>query len=549
MSLQKRQSKDSIQAAVFGALLSASIVIGYGLEKENHIDLTNAYGYILFAVLNVLIMFLVKKSWSLADDKLKKVPQKNIDDFDFYRKDEFIKCYLGMALCNFIVLLGVYPGFFVYDAQTEVTEVLTRSFNTHHPLLHVLLLGGSLAFFNKVMGSYNAGIFAYTLVQMLVMTAIFTYALSFMKKHGAGKKLRTITFLFFSLFPTIVMYTLCSSKDGLFSAFLFLTVLLFIRYMEERKTSKEAKYGKMVCASAALMMLFRHNGLYAWIVFAIVYYVIYILTKKGSERKRGLLKVLIIPVIVYFLISNVLSAALSAESGEHQEMLTVPIQQLGRLYSYEKDSFTAKEKAVLNKYISDEGLSHYTERLSDILKLYFDNEAYEQDKTSFWKLWLNKALSHPVSYLNSWFLTSYGYWYPGAVINVYKGNTVFTFTYEDSSYFGYEVEQPGERHSLIPVIDDIYRKLSIEKFQQNIPVVSLLFAPGAYFWACIYLVITASRRDKDLYLLPFLLVFMVWLTVLLGPTYLVRYVVYLWYIIPVLILFAFNNVSAVSEET
>ena len=143
--------------------------------------------------------------------------------------------------------------------------------------------------------------------------------------------------------------------------------------------------------------------------------------------------------------------------------------------------------------------------------------------------------------MNSWFLTSYGYWYPGAVINVYKGNTVFTFTYDESSYFGYEVEEPGSRQSLIPVIDDFYRKLSIEKFQQNIPVISLFFAPAAYFFALIYMGILSVKRGRGAYIAPFLLVFMVWLTVLLGPTYLVRYVVYLWYMIPVFIMFAFGK--------
>lgn len=41
-----------------------------------------------------------------------------------------------------------------------------------------------------------------------------------------------------------------------------------------------------------------------------------------------------------------------------------------------------------------------------------------------------------------------------------RGNTVFTFTYKDNSYFGYEVEQPGVRESKIPWLDEVYRKLS-----------------------------------------------------------------------------------------
>lgn len=40
------------------------------------------------------------------------------------------------------VLLAYYPGIFAYDASNQVTQVLTGSYSTHHPLLHTLLLGG-----------------------------------------------------------------------------------------------------------------------------------------------------------------------------------------------------------------------------------------------------------------------------------------------------------------------------------------------------------------------------------------------------------------------
>ena len=65
-------------------------------------------------------------------------------------------------LCYIPVFLAVYPGFFVYDAQDEYLQVVTRSFSTHHPLLHVLLLGGIIQLVYKLTGSYNLGIACYT---------------------------------------------------------------------------------------------------------------------------------------------------------------------------------------------------------------------------------------------------------------------------------------------------------------------------------------------------------------------------------------------------
>ncbi len=75
-------------------------------------------------------------------------------------------------------------------------------------------------------------------------------------------------------------------------------------------------------------------------------------------------------------------------------------------------------------------------------------------------------------------MTSYGFWYPDTVIDVYRGNTVFTYTYEDSSYFGYEVEEPGVRTSFLPVLNELYRRMSLTVFQQKVPFVSMLFFTG-----------------------------------------------------------------------
>ena len=510
-------------------MLSASVVVGYQLEKNDYIDLSKVKAWGLFIILSAGFAVLAGAVREYLPFETIKGLQRG------YTRREYFFTWMLLIIPNLVVLLGVYPGFFVYDAQTEVTEVLTRSFTTHHPLLHVLMLGGIVAMVHKYSGSYNLGIFMYTLLQLLIMTWIFTYILNYLKKHGAGKWFRRLTGLFFAVFPTVVMYTLCSSKDGLFAAFLVLTIILCLEWDECRVPLLRKKKRNQIILSAVLMMLFRHNGFYAYLVFAVFLLIAGIRSKEAVSVKRERMSFLWIPLVLYLIISSAMSHFLAASQGEHQEMLTVPLQQLARVYTYDRQSLPAEDIELLENYLSKEGLSHYTPRLSDILKSYFDNAGYEKDKKAFWQLWARTGLSHPVSYLNAWFLTSYGYWYPGAVINVYKGNTVFTFTYEDSSYFGYEVELPGERHSFIPFIDKIYRKLSIEKFQQNIPVISLLFAPAFYFWlSALFLFIAWERSALAVY--PFLLLFLVWLTILLGPTYLVRYCVYLWYIVPVLLL-------------
>ena len=84
----------------------------------------------------------------------------------------FFLTAVAIFLCYVPVFLAVYPGFFVYDAQDELMQVITRNFSTHHPLLHVLLLGGIIPLVYKITGSYNLGIACYTLFQMAVLSCI-----------------------------------------------------------------------------------------------------------------------------------------------------------------------------------------------------------------------------------------------------------------------------------------------------------------------------------------------------------------------------------------
>ncbi|MBQ7430614.1 DUF6020 family protein [Butyrivibrio sp.] len=526
-----KKEKLMIVPFLYGAFLSLAITWGYQLEKYDHLELMSIRYLIIWLALSLAIGILVSLSYKLLDNKKAQKSLHTRQHWSYSDTIFFKRIWLILILCQIPVLLAVFPGFFCYDAQDEVNEVLTRTFTTHHPLLHVLLLGGAVAFGHKLTGSYNAGIALYIVFQMIVIDAILAGLLTYLRRKEVKKLVLILFTLFFGFFPTVVMYVLCSCKDGLFSAFLVLTIAFLFQLQDDLEAFTTSRRKKVFFVlSAALMMLFRHNGFYAYLVMIPFMLILY---KKAFKK---VVVMFIAPVILYLALSAAMSTVLQADSSENQEMLTVPIQQIARAYTYNRDDFTEDDIDALLQYLSEDALSLYTPRVSDLLKSQFDNEAYASDSAGFWKLWFKYFKKYPVTYLNAWFMTSYGMWYPGAVINVYQGNTMFTFTYTDSSYFAYEVELPGERHSFIPVIDAFYRKLSIERFQQNTPVVSLLFSPAFYFWLYMYVACYYARNRKLKACRPLMLMLLVWLTVLLGPTYLVRYAVYLWFGLPLLLM-------------
>lgn len=550
MGKGEKQFRSRLIAGGFSLLFSAAIVSGARLDRVENVDVRDVTLWLQLVALGIIFTGMVRLLWLLSDS-LGKRERKGSRRY-FKRITDVIKgadgyvdvlSFLFLILCWMPVFLAVYPGFFVYDAQDEYIQVATRVFSTHHPLVHVLLLGGAICGVHKLTGSYNLGIACYTVFQMTVAAGVFAFLFSYLRKKKVSRVIRLTGIVWLGLFPTVVMFTLCSAKDALFT----LALLLLLICLSEMGTGKEffeKKGWQILFVLAGMgMMLLRNNGFYAFLVMIPL---LLILQKKMRGR---LLFLAVCAVAGCLLINGGLKAALHADDSEYQELLTVPIQQLARTYKYAPEAFSGEDLEILYEVLDEEALSLYTPRLSDPVKYRFDNEAFARDKGRYVKLWLRVGMKKPLVYLNAWWMTSYGFWYPDTVINVYGGNTVFTFTYKDNSYFGYEVEQPGVRESKIPWLDEVYRKLSLEVWKEKVPVISWLFSPGAMFWLYAFLFswLLNNRRYELLY--PFLPIFLIWLTVLLGPTYLPRYVLFFWYCLPLFLAIAEMGLDAKNIDT
>lgn len=519
-------------AAVLSLLFTMAMLFGVRLDSVGNVDFKDVRLWISLPVLTCLFMILVRKFWNflggLEEKKRNFAEYIRIPDTpSAAARHADVLTFFFLLLCWLPVLLAVYPGFFVYDAQEEWVQVASRTFNTHHPLVHVLMLGGIICAVHKYTDSYNLGIACYMIVQMVIVAGGFTFLLSFMRKRRVSRMVRIISLVYYAFFPVIVMFTLCSAKDALFTIALLMLLLALLDMGSDARTFFTTKK-KMAffVLSAVAMMLFRKNGVYA---FAVMVPVLLIYHKQHLRKMVGLLAAIFVS---YLVISVGLTVALHAESGENQEILTVPIQQLARTYKFNREIFEPEDVLTLHEILPEEALVLYNPKLSDPVKVRFQNSAFAADKSKYVSLWLRIGLKKPLSYINAWLVNSYGFWYPDTVIDVYSGNTVFTFTYEDSSYFGYEVEEPGIRDSKIPWLDEAYRKLALEISQEKIPIYSMMYSPGGIFWIIAFVFAYVLYRRKYHLVIPYLMVILVWLTVILGPTYLPRYVLIFWFGMP-----------------
>lgn len=491
-----------------------STVVGYMIEEKGYLSLENK-GMLVTALLLIpvvsIMLYTVYEWMACANTK------ENRQQEPWSRKQR-AGVFLFLFLCWGIVLLGVYPGFFLYDATDELNQVLTRVFTTHHPIFHVLYLGGIVQAGYKILGSYNAGICILMLVQEMCFAAGFTYMLETLYRAGASRRYCILAGVLLGIFPVMPMMVLCSSKDALFS-------LVMVLWMVETYIWQQRGYEKVpflwVCWTILLILL-RNNAIYALAAWGII---VLCFVKKG---KKQLLTGLLLGMAIAKISAFGLMMLFHASGGEYQEILTVPIQQLTRVYTLEPETFTEEERETLYRYLPEEYLQKYEPKLSDSVKIGFQNELFARNKADFCRLWYQIGRKAPMTYVNAWLLTSYGYWYPDATVDVYRGHTVYTFTYEESSYFGYETEQPGVRNSKLPVVDKLYRFLSLENWKEKAPVPYLFFSPGCMLWVMILGVGYVWKRKGISGVMPYGSILLVIATLLLGPTFLPRYVFFLW---------------------
>ena len=161
-------------AGVFSLLFSAALLFGARLDSVENVDVRDFRLWAAWPVLTLFFSVLTRLLWLCLDvlrERNRKGETRNKITRVFEKIDRFAVpgSFFFLLLCWLPVFLAVYPGFFVYDAQDEYVQVATRVFSTHHPLVHVLLLGGIICGVHKLTDSYNLGIACYMIVQMLLV--------------------------------------------------------------------------------------------------------------------------------------------------------------------------------------------------------------------------------------------------------------------------------------------------------------------------------------------------------------------------------------------
>lgn len=417
-----------------------------------------------------------------------------------------------LLACWLPVFLSYYPGLFAYDANNQLSQVIGGEYSTLHPLLHTLLLGGFYQL-GGLLGSRTTGMALYTLAQLVVFCLILSYVLLYLYRQRCPRALRVFCLLFFALCPIHPMLGISMTKDTPYAFFyLLLMVLLHQAFLDPEKL-KSKKFLLAFLGAIILVCLLRNNGVIAIGFLCVTAF--FMLLKRPKFRNR-LLAALLCGLALFGASSFALTKAVGARPGPIREALSVPLQQVSRVYFNHKSELDCAKE--IEEFIP--GVYAYVPTIADPVKAFAN--VGTGNLVDFLKLWGRLLLQYPEEYVEAFLFTGQGYWFVDDLSQAshygvgLKNRQGYLLT---DTKKGFDIEHS----SLFPGLENLYENLFSANEYQKLPIIATVFSLAAYTWLLIFLCLAAAHRKRPDILLGCMALVGALSGVLLGPCALVRY--------------------------
>lgn len=537
-----REKRLGITSLILSILFALFQIVGASITFYLTMDVLFSYFFITMIKLTGLII-LYYSCMIVLFSKLSGLREtERINELNFFtsnKKSLFIVAGI-LLLCWVPYLLKEFPGVTEYDSIYQIEQGLgIKELTGWHPVIHTFLIKICIGIGNGLFHSINSGVAIYSIFQMIFMAMIFSFIIWYMAKKKVTFGIRLATFVYFAFCPTFPIMSFTMIKDTIFSGMMALLVIVFIELITNTENVFKSK--KNIIFSVIVIMittLFRNNALYM-LILTIPFIVIY---KKGYRIKISALLIGSVVVVlgINWCISHVFHVPQTnyvGMSGEI-EMYSVPLQQITRVWIDNKDTISVEDKNQIVKFFKKDNFYEvYKPFISDPIKMSVNYEYFSENKTEFFKLWIQLLFKYPKSYVDSFLCLTSGYFDP-------EENRVSLWTGTYPNDLGIEANS----------ICDLWIVNFAEKliYAQNIPIIGLFFSTGFVLWIILALLAFNIYQKKYEFSLVFLPVLLYLFTVFFGPLNTeYRYIFFEYTVLPILVGFTIcqtNNIINRKED-
>lgn len=412
--------------------------------------------------------------------------------------------------------LRYFPGIMTLDSRVQLSYIEDMIFRNNHPFIQTWFEGGIYNLGKFLFNNTNMAMGFYTIIQMLILSAIFAYAVKFLYKHKFNSIIVVLVLFAYALLPQFALYSVTVWKDVLFGGAM---LIMFISVIEMTLTDK-LKISNIILfvISAVMILFFRNNGIYIMIVC--LPFFIYCFRKKI----KIILPILIGLFTLYFVVTGPVYNYLKVEKPSNVESLGVPLQQVGRVIASDGKMGKEEKEYLMTIFDFAEIKNVYAPHIVDPVKNHANRGVLATTEKQFLETWFSLFLKNPDTYVEAYLSQTLGYWYPSV-----KYWTTGSLSSENT-YGVHNVNLlPNILTKIIDRVNSLDYSLSV-----------LCWGIGLGFILLFLSIVVASIRkiDKDKYFAWYIPFVGLWITMMLASPVFAeyRYVYGLFTSLPIILL-------------
>ena len=440
-----------------------------------------------------------------------------------------------------------YPGTLSYDGMMEIFQIYgVWELNTHHPIVHIIMLKYCLALGVDLFNSGTIGMMIYTTLQVGIVILAISMGLHVMIRYFAiSVKWSILVLIYFCIHPQLNYSLFYITKDVVYSGFLLLYIISRAIQLRQSKSNKEILTHVFVCLSACMVVFFRNEGYY--ILLICILFDLLLIKKQRIKTAITLMTA----TLAYLFVIAIIPKAINATIEKNPDVFGIQIQQIARCVAEGKELSNPESVQALHSIFNVEKLkTAYDYKITDPSKACIWRNLDSSSTKALLSVWFDFLKEHAPTCIQATLHHHYDTLYPSLKYTVegwaHHADEYFESVNKNCSESGLRIEYPPSLHHWACSLEGIRNQILFNNY-----IGSIISSAAPYVWVLIALLFYACKKHSILaisLLMPSLITVLVLFSAPCGA-YAYRYSLPLYFLLPFLTLTTTKLANYEYEQT
>lgn len=443
------------------------------------------------------ILFIVLLiSWEI----IKKVNEQQLFISYQYDKKEILFIWGLNIVVNLICLFTYFPGVGMNDGLNIMIGGMSQS--QQFPIMYC----AAITLITKIgafLGSLQYSVVIYSIIQILCVSALYTWIVVWFSKKCTPKCLKYIILIYFLLEPLLAMYAISMLKDTLFSLLLLVLMMLVYDLVIDVEIKREKIWWIFFAIVIFGILTLRNNGSY------IIFPILIMLFFCCPQNRKGIICMFFCAISTIVLL-KILMIWFGTEQ-LFQELVGIPLQQIAAVVA-NNGNIAPEQAEFLNKLMPLEEMAvQYNPSSADAIKWnsMFDRGFLNEHKVEFLITWAKMLPENFLLYVKAYLQQTFWFWAPwqeGTVQCLYSIETV-----SDNSWLVEFLKTSGIHDQ--PLLPAQLNNLLRSWYQLG----NKFFREGVCFWIMLSTLVLSVLKNRNWrMILVYAPALLLWLTIMIS---------------------------------